>query len=107
MKISCDMAIDLIPLYKDGAASDDSRHALEEHLESCSECSRIFRRYSHDIYGSPKRSYIEPTKSLEQKYTYIANELNKRHMTNMISMILALSVSVGTAVYLWLKYEKN
>ena len=31
----CDLYMDLMPLVKDGAASEDSRAALEAHLKEC------------------------------------------------------------------------
>lgn len=103
MKISCDMAIDLMPLYKDGAASDDSIQALEEHLKTCKDCSRMFRNYSRDVSGARIRSYLEPTRSIERKYSHIANILNRRHMTDTLSMALTVAVIAGTVVYCYMK----
>lgn len=38
MKISCDVARDLLPLYVEGLASQDSAGLLEEHLAECEGC---------------------------------------------------------------------
>ena len=46
MNITGDMAMDLIALYNDGLASDDSRRAVDEHLKSCPECSAAYASYS-------------------------------------------------------------
>ena len=46
MNITCDMAMDLIALYNDGLASEDSRRAVDEHLKSCPECSAAYASYS-------------------------------------------------------------
>lgn len=40
-KITCEICMDLIPLVRDGVASEDSRKAVEEHVETC-ECCRSF-----------------------------------------------------------------
>jgi len=37
-KISCDMCMDLLPLVKDGIASEDSRLAVENHIKDCETC---------------------------------------------------------------------
>ena len=37
-KISCDVCMDLLPLVKDGIASEDSRLAVEEHIKDCEVC---------------------------------------------------------------------
>lgn len=42
-EISCEICRDLIPLVRDGVASPDSREAVLAHLETCPECSGIFR----------------------------------------------------------------
>ncbi len=41
-KISCDMCMDLIPLVKDGVASEDSCKAVHEHLAECDACSLTY-----------------------------------------------------------------
>lgn len=40
--ISCNVCMDLIPLVKDGVASEDSRRAVEAHLSSCPACRSVF-----------------------------------------------------------------
>lgn len=48
-KISCDVCMDLIPLVKDGVASEDSRLLVEEHIDNCESCSAVYR----DAQGVP------------------------------------------------------
>lgn len=40
MRISCEVIRDLLPLYVEGIASEDSQMLVEEHLESCSNCAK-------------------------------------------------------------------
>lgn len=40
-KYDCGLIQDLLPLYHDGICSEESRQAVKEHLETCSECSKI------------------------------------------------------------------
>ena len=42
MKISCDVILDLIPLVKDGVASDDSSTIVKEHIKNCESCRAEF-----------------------------------------------------------------
>lgn len=42
MKLTCGIIRDLLPLYLDGAAGEESRTAVEEHLCECGEC-RTYR----------------------------------------------------------------
>lgn len=41
-KISCDICKDLLPLVKDGIASEDSCLAVKEHIETCEVCRKQY-----------------------------------------------------------------
>lgn len=42
MKYSCGLIQDLLPLYLDNVCSDESRLAVDEHLEECAECRTCY-----------------------------------------------------------------
>ena len=44
MKQSCNVIKDLLILYEDDACSEDSRKAVEEHLNECQECRNYFNK---------------------------------------------------------------
>ena len=44
MKIHCNIAKDLMPLYIDDALSEESKAAVEEHLTGCEGCREYYRR---------------------------------------------------------------
>ena len=37
-KISCNIIGDLLPLYVDGAVSEETKKLVEEHLAECEDC---------------------------------------------------------------------
>ena len=41
MRFECDVIEDLLPLYRDGACSEASTRAVEEHIKECSKCAKI------------------------------------------------------------------
>ncbi|MBR2894456.1 MAG: zf-HC2 domain-containing protein [Oscillospiraceae bacterium] len=41
-EISCDLCMDLMPLVKDGVASEDSVTAVKNHILSCENCRSLF-----------------------------------------------------------------
>ena len=45
MKISCNVIFDLIPLVKDGVASDDSVIIVNEHIKGCESCRAEFKTF--------------------------------------------------------------
>ena len=44
MKIHCNIAKDLMPLYIDDVLSEESKAAVEEHLTGCEDCREYYRR---------------------------------------------------------------
>ncbi len=41
-EITCDICMDLMPLVQDGIASEDSRLAVERHVQSCENCRALY-----------------------------------------------------------------
>lgn len=41
-KINCEICMDLIPLVKDGIASEESYKAVEEHVKECETCRQLY-----------------------------------------------------------------
>lgn len=39
IEISCDMCMDLLPLVRDGVASEDSKNAVDRHICNCPQCA--------------------------------------------------------------------
>lgn len=51
MDISCKVVEDLLPLYLDNSCSEDSRAALEGHLNGCPTCRAKLERMRNDVIG--------------------------------------------------------
>ena len=47
--LSCDIVKDLLPVYCDGQASKDSIEAVEEHLEQCEECKKVYEEMDGEL----------------------------------------------------------
>jgi anti-sigma factor RsiW len=98
MNISCDMAMDLIALYKDGLASDDSRAAVREHLRLCPSCAREYARYSKSTSkpGLPPED-APGSDEISLKYTELARSLRHRHIIKTAAVAATIAVSLGVA----------
>lgn len=61
-KISCEVVCDLLPLYCDGIASQDSRALVEEHLRDCKACAGVLEKmkkeYRFSEAGEPEREAV-------------------------------------------------
>lgn len=52
--ISCDVCLDLIPLVKDGVASDDSKILVENHINTCEQCKTFYLTQTEYIVDDKK-----------------------------------------------------
>lgn len=53
-RISCDVCLDLMALVRDGAASEGSREAVEEHVKDCEACRSVFEGAAAPEAGGEK-----------------------------------------------------
>ena len=83
-KISCDICKDLMPLVKDGIASEESRLAVEEHLKECETCKAVYD-------GSMQEPPVNP--DLERELGRL-----KRRVQTFSAMLLMFGVFFGLSL---------
>ena len=96
MKISCNVAGDLLPLYVDECCSDDSRLLLEEHLVECQACGEKYERMKRKDYLSTS---TEAGAGQTARITAYAKKIRRRRtifriLTPIAVLLLALLLSV-------------
>ena len=79
----CDLIMDLMPLAKDGAASEASRTAIEMHLMECPAC--------RELYDSLPDTAVEPDESRVKK---TMEKIRERYHRSLL-VLGVLSVLVG------------
>ena len=79
----CDLIMDLMPLAKDGAASEASRAAIEMHLMECPAC--------RELYDSLPDTSVEPDESRVKK---TMEKIRERYHRSLL-VLGVLSVLVG------------
>lgn len=96
MKISCNVAGDLLPLYVDECCSDDSRLLLEEHLVECQACGEKYERMKRKDYLSTS---AEAGAGQTAHITAYAKKIRRRRtifriLAPIVILLLALLLSV-------------
>ena len=96
MKISCNVAGDLLPLYVDECCSDDSRLLVEEHLIECQACGEKYERMKRKDYLSTS---TEAGAGQTARITAYAKKIRRRRtifriLTPIAVLLLALLLSV-------------
>ena len=100
MNCNCGIIDDLLPLYADGACSEESKAAIEAHLASCEACQKKLERMRSDTVAS------ETSKPAgEVTVVKYANKVRK-HRIKLAVGIVAISVIAAcllSLVFLTLK----
>ncbi len=73
-KISCNVIGDLLPLYVDGAVSEDTKKLVEEHLAVCEECKKAAEEMEkelvlpvHETVAAAETSFLQKMKKTWKK----------------------------------------
>lgn len=80
MKYSCDMIRDLLTLYCDNVCSEDSRRAVEEHLEECDLCRGELQKLKDETY----------TVSLEREREFVINSYKNNVKKKFFIVLLVI-----------------
>lgn len=93
-KISCNIIGDLLPLYVDGAVSEDTKKLVEEHLAECEECKKAAEEMGkelvlpvHETVRAEETSFLQKMKKTWQK---------RRIRTAVISVAVTAGVILGS-----------
>lgn len=93
-KISCNIIGDLLPLYVDGAVSEDTKKLVEEHLAECEECKKAAEDMGkelvlpvHETVRAAETSFLQKMKKTWQK---------RRIRTAVISVAVTAGVILGS-----------
>lgn len=107
MDMTCNMAMDLVVLYKDGLASDDTRRAVRMHLHDCPDCRRAYASYKKTTDAVGKKHVPLPEYDLSQGYQALAKHLRKRHVLSSAAVIGVMVLSATAGVLATLKMLRN
>ncbi|WP_455539040.1 zf-HC2 domain-containing protein [Terrisporobacter sp.] len=94
-KISCDICMDLIPLIKDGIASEDSCNLVKKHIEECKMCN--------EFYEDTDRINNENIKMNDKKV--ISKIKNQLMIGSMIMVMIGSFIGVGVSESEWMFYN--
>lgn len=93
--MECGIIRDLFPSYIDGLTSEESNHAIEEHLRECTECREYLKGMKADL-ASVK--YVELNKAQAKAEIGVFKKLRRRLLYAVI--ITAVVVAVLCDVYI-------
>lgn len=93
-KINCNVIGDLLPLYVDGAVSEDTKKLVEEHLAECADCKKAAEDMEkelvlpvHETVAAAETSFLQKMKKTWKK---------GRMRTAVISVAVTAVVILGS-----------
>ncbi|MCP3030830.1 zf-HC2 domain-containing protein [Halobacillus sp. A1] len=104
MKITCNMIRDILPLYVENMASQDTRDIVEEHIVSCENCKKRLEEM-RTFEEQPVDTDIAPLRNIQ-------NTLRRKKLqTIILSVMVTLVFAVVTMAYLttpeYISYNEN
>lgn len=98
MKLSCNVARDLLPLYHDGVCSDESRALVEDHVRDCAECGRILKELRGEL--EVPHEYPDDLAPLEKIEKNVKKGRKKAWMKGAAA-VLAVVLVIFAGVNVW------
>ena len=96
MKYPCDLIRDIMPLYHDEVASEESRKAVEEHLEECSACKEYYDIMCESDVVETATYDEESEKKAADSYKKVYKKIVKKMFkTAWISVLAVLGGIIG------------
>ncbi len=98
MKNECNIVRDLLPLYIENMASEESREFIEAHLSKCPECNAFY--FAMTESGEENIADEEAQKKI-LTLRVVKKKLLKRIVISVISIILSIAILIvaGVGVY--------
>ncbi|MEC3884966.1 zf-HC2 domain-containing protein [Halobacillus sp. HZG1] len=93
MKISCNVIRDILPLYVENMASQDTRDLVEEHIASCENCKKQLEEM-RTVEEPPVDTDLAPLRNIQHTLR------RKKLQTIILSVMVTLVFALVTMAYL-------
>ena len=90
--LSCAVVRDLLPSYLDGVASEETKTAVERHMEECPDCREALRRMKE-----PKE--IAPAEEKEIDYLKKVRRQSSRKVTVILAAVALLTIAAMVRLF--------
>ena len=94
--ISCEIIGDLLPLYVDNLASDDSRKAIREHVENCTQCRSKLKKMESPL---DEESIVSAAETADVD---AFKKVRNRNRNQIIGSIAAAVVLIAGLIFAYL-----
>lgn len=93
MKISCNIIRDLLPLYAEDLASEDTKTLVDEHLCGCDDCTKFL--------GSLKKGTPLPVEAAPESLNKVKKTIRRRRVVSVMAAVLTV-ITIASFVFTYL-----
>ena len=93
MKISCNIIRDLLPLYAEDLASEDTRSLVDEHLCECEDCTKVL--------SDMKKGSVVPVEAAPESLKKVKKTIRRRRVLSVMAALLTL-ITLASLVFTFL-----
>ena len=97
--LSCSVTQDLLPLYKDGICSEESRCLVQEHLDTCETCRHLYRIMTEEDPEIILDEQISTFSNDIHFFKEATNRITKRITTKLAILCSLILIAVLLTVY--------
>ena len=94
MNTKCEVIRDLLPLYVDGVASEESCALIEEHLKDCADCREYLKLLQEDLPDISEAAFADEAASLKKIKSKML-----RNRVMIVLVTLAFAVIAGAVLH--------
>lgn len=100
-KITCDICMDLMPLVRDGVASEDSVTAVMNHISDCEDCKKIYDEMYINNKSIIEDDDIPKSINIDKAAKKVEKKINKYlGMIIMFGIFFGLSLTASEEMFL-------
>ena len=107
MKLPCDVVTDLITIYHDRMAGEETIKAVEEHLEDCEVCRELYESYSMAEDEFEDAILEGPEEHMRQEFEQVARRQRRRRYFYAGAAAVYIIFSIAIYVYVLLDQLKE
>lgn len=98
-KINCNVIQDILPLYIEDAVSEDTKELVEEHLQDCEICQRVYHETKIDLENDMKISAQTKESSNEANDLKSFRKFLQKRRIKTILLSIAATIICFVAVF--------
>jgi predicted anti-sigma-YlaC factor YlaD len=92
MRIPCNVIKDLLLLYENGEASEETKNLVEEHLKDCDECRVFLHSDSLNLTPLQEQEVLSENQKEAKEIKKLLTKVKRRWKLSIVSALMILPI---------------